>query len=132
MYGIKIFSKLGWVLFFFFFFRSRLLKATVAVVILFYYFFGHTYSIQKFPDQGPDWSHSSDNNAKSLTVSPRGNCEFCYFHKTFNSVLTHCVQQNFRCLPIAELYCPLFLKVKNLLAQDQLMAGEHSLAFGIL
>lgn len=87
MYGIKIFSKLGWV----FFFRSRLLKATVAVVILFYYFFGHTYSIQKFPDQGPDWSHSSDNNAKSLTVSPRGNCEFCYFHKTFNSVLTHCV-----------------------------------------
>ena len=39
---------------------------------LFIYLFGYTHSMQKFPSQGLNLSHSSD-NAESLTTGPPGN-----------------------------------------------------------
>ena len=47
--------------------------------LLLFFFFGCTHSMRKFPDQGSNLCHRSD-NAKSLTARPPGNSsiEFCF------------------------------------------------------
>ena len=44
----------------------------ILILLLFLYFSGHTHSVWKFPGQGSNPGHSSD-NTKSLTTRPSGN-----------------------------------------------------------
>ena len=56
-------------------------------ILLFFFFYGHTFSMWKFPGQGSNLSHSSD-NTESLTTTPPGNSYpasffFSFYGQTF-------------------------------------------------
>ena len=58
------------------------------ICIHYIHFFGHTCSMQKFPDQGLNLSHSSE-NTRSLTASPSGNSLYA-FKKKWNQCFSFC------------------------------------------